>query len=131
MVVCVLEKWSAIGEFVSLLDADDVVSSDMEPRSCWLNVSCCHLMRSIPTFAKLAVCSVTTGELSIAVPRLMTRWCPKCKSGKGVVNITIPYAAKLLLQELMGMNIMPKLCLEVSYLFPERLDSADIVQDTV
>ncbi|WRT68129.1 uncharacterized protein IL334_005104 [Kwoniella shivajii] len=39
-------------------------------------------------------------------------WCPKCKSGKGVVGLTIPYAAKLLIQELMGMNIMPKLCLE-------------------
>nr|ODO04045.1 DNA-directed RNA polymerase III subunit RPC2 [Cryptococcus depauperatus CBS 7855] len=39
-------------------------------------------------------------------------WCPKCKNGKGVVGLTIPYAAKLLIQELMGMNIMPKLCLE-------------------
>ncbi|KAK4687865.1 DNA-directed RNA polymerase III subunit RPC2, partial [Tremellales sp. Uapishka_1] len=39
-------------------------------------------------------------------------WCPKCKSGKGIVKLTIPYAAKLLIQELMGMNIMPKLCLE-------------------
>ncbi|ORY26355.1 hypothetical protein BCR39DRAFT_541480 [Naematelia encephala] len=39
-------------------------------------------------------------------------WCPKCKSGKGIVSLTIPYAAKLLIQELMGMNIMPKLCLE-------------------
>lgn len=26
-------------------------------------------------------------------------WCPKCKSGKGVVGLTIPYAAKLLIQE--------------------------------
>ncbi|WWD16953.1 hypothetical protein CI109_101385 [Kwoniella shandongensis] len=41
-------------------------------------------------------------------------WCPKCKSGKGVVGLTIPYAAKLLIQELMGMNIMPKLCMEDS-----------------
>jgi len=74
------------------------------------------------------------------------QWCPKCKSGKGIVKLTIPYAAKLLIQEvslfllflclpaqekirwerkdghdiferwadeqLMGMNIMPKLCLE-------------------
>ncbi|WWC88953.1 uncharacterized protein L201_003868 [Kwoniella dendrophila CBS 6074] len=39
-------------------------------------------------------------------------WCPKCKSGKGVIGLTIPYAAKLLIQELMGMNIMPKLCME-------------------
>lgn len=26
-------------------------------------------------------------------------WCPNCKSGKGVVDITMPYAAKLLMQE--------------------------------
>ncbi|KAI5452589.1 DNA-directed RNA polymerase III complex subunit Rpc2 [Naganishia albida] len=39
-------------------------------------------------------------------------WCPNCKSGKKVVDITLPYAAKLLMQELMGMNILPKLILE-------------------
>ena len=54
-------------------------------------------------------------------------WCPKCKTGKGIVKITLPYAAKLLIQEvsaprppnwvkltaqLMGMNILPKLCME-------------------
>jgi len=39
-------------------------------------------------------------------------WCPSCKSGKAVVSITMPYAAKLLMQELMGMNIMPKLVLD-------------------
>jgi len=27
------------------------------------------------------------------------QWCPKCKSGKGIVKLTIPYAAKLLIQE--------------------------------
>lgn len=26
-------------------------------------------------------------------------WCPNCKSGKKVVDITLPYAAKLLMQE--------------------------------
>lgn len=39
-------------------------------------------------------------------------WCPGCKSGKNVVDLTMPYAAKLLMQELMGMNILPKLVLE-------------------
>jgi DNA-directed RNA polymerase III subunit RPC2 len=60
-------------------------------------------------------------------------WCPGCKSGKYVVDLTMPYAAKLLMQEvrrkpshvrpvksadimllpqLMGMNILPKLVLE-------------------
>jgi DNA-directed RNA polymerase III subunit RPC2 len=27
------------------------------------------------------------------------QWCPMCKTGKGIVNLTIPYAAKLLIQE--------------------------------
>jgi DNA-directed RNA polymerase III subunit RPC2 len=27
------------------------------------------------------------------------QWCPKCKTGKGIVKLTIPYAAKLLIQE--------------------------------
>lgn len=26
-------------------------------------------------------------------------WCPGCKSGKNVVDLTMPYAAKLLMQE--------------------------------
>jgi hypothetical protein len=83
------------------------------------------------------------------------QWCPMCKTGKGIIKLTIPYAAKLLIQEvsfrlllgsgssggtverrcggagvrggltesvfllgtqltmqLMGMNIMPRLCME-------------------
>ena len=32
-------------------------------------------------------------------------WCQTCKSTKGVVGITIPFACKLLFQELMSMNI--------------------------
>ncbi|KAI8870494.1 DNA-directed RNA polymerase III 130 kDa polypeptide [Ramicandelaber brevisporus] len=39
-------------------------------------------------------------------------WCRRCRSGKGVVSIRIPYAAKLLFQELTSMNITPKLILE-------------------
>ncbi|KAF8331948.1 beta and beta-prime subunits of DNA dependent RNA-polymerase [Cantharellus anzutake] len=39
-------------------------------------------------------------------------WCPKCKSSKKVTKLTIPYAAKLLFQELMAMNVVPKLILE-------------------
>lgn len=27
------------------------------------------------------------------------QWCPMCKTGKGIVKLTIPYAAKLLIQE--------------------------------
>jgi DNA-directed RNA polymerase III subunit RPC2 len=32
-------------------------------------------------------------------------WCQTCKSSKNVVAITIPFACKLLFQELMSMNI--------------------------
>ncbi|KAM0750249.1 beta and beta-prime subunits of DNA dependent RNA-polymerase [Meredithblackwellia eburnea MCA 4105] len=39
-------------------------------------------------------------------------WCTRCKSSKHVVKLTIPYACKLLFQELMAMNISPKLVLE-------------------
>jgi len=39
-------------------------------------------------------------------------WCTHCKSSKHVSKLTIPYAAKLLFQELMSMNIVPKLVLE-------------------
>jgi len=39
-------------------------------------------------------------------------WCPKCKSSKTMAKLTIPYAAKLLFQELMAMNVVPKLILE-------------------
>ncbi len=36
-------------------------------------------------------------------------WCPMCKSSQNVVKMTIPYAAKLLFQELISMNIAPRL----------------------
>jgi len=36
-------------------------------------------------------------------------WCQTCQSGIHVVQVTIPYAAKLLFQELMAMNIVVRL----------------------
>ncbi|KIL65374.1 hypothetical protein M378DRAFT_1038519 [Amanita muscaria Koide BX008] len=39
-------------------------------------------------------------------------WCPYCKSSKDMAQLTIPYAAKLLFQELMAMNIVPRLVLD-------------------
>ncbi len=39
-------------------------------------------------------------------------WCNLCKSGAGVSAIKIPYACKLLFQELLSMNIVPRLVLE-------------------
>ncbi|KAI0033036.1 beta and beta-prime subunits of DNA dependent RNA-polymerase [Vararia minispora EC-137] len=39
-------------------------------------------------------------------------WCTYCKSSKKVAQLTIPYAAKLLFQELMAMNVVPRLVLD-------------------
>jgi DNA-directed RNA polymerase III subunit RPC2 len=36
-------------------------------------------------------------------------WCTSCQTTEKVVKMTIPYAAKLLFQELMAMNIAPRL----------------------
>jgi DNA-directed RNA polymerase III subunit RPC2 len=39
-------------------------------------------------------------------------WCSLCQTSEHVVKMTIPYAAKLLFQELMAMNIAPRLKLD-------------------
>lgn len=39
-------------------------------------------------------------------------WCQYCRSGLSMTTLTIPYAAKLLFQELQAMNIVPRLVLE-------------------
>jgi DNA-directed RNA polymerase III subunit RPC2 len=39
-------------------------------------------------------------------------WCQYCRSGLYMTTLTIPYAAKLLFQELQAMNIVPRLILE-------------------
>ncbi|KAK9349878.1 hypothetical protein V1505DRAFT_342873 [Lipomyces doorenjongii] len=36
-------------------------------------------------------------------------WCTTCQSAKNVYKLTIPYAAKLLFQELLSMNVAPRL----------------------
>jgi DNA-directed RNA polymerase III subunit RPC2 len=42
-------------------------------------------------------------------------WCQSCQSSTGVVKMTMPYAAKLLIQELMSMNVKATLQLEDEY----------------
>ncbi len=42
-------------------------------------------------------------------------WCQSCESSNGVVKMTMPYAAKLLIQELMSMNVKASLQLEDEY----------------
>ncbi|KAJ5924406.1 DNA-directed RNA polymerase III subunit RPC2 [Penicillium verhagenii] len=44
-------------------------------------------------------------------------WCPGCKSTRSVSKMVIPYAAKLLIQELMSMNVAARLKLDDE--FPE------------
>ncbi|KAJ2006955.1 DNA-directed RNA polymerase III complex subunit Rpc2 [Coemansia thaxteri] len=39
-------------------------------------------------------------------------WCQMCRSSKSMVPIKIPYACKLLFQELQSMNIMPRLVMQ-------------------
>lgn len=39
-------------------------------------------------------------------------WCQFCKSSKFMKTMQIPYAAKLLFQELLAMNISPRMILE-------------------
>merc|ERR1719468_293698 len=39
-------------------------------------------------------------------------WCHNCRASSAVYNIKIPYACKLLFQELQSMNILPRLKLE-------------------
>ena len=39
-------------------------------------------------------------------------WCQSCQSSRGVVKMTMPYATKLLIQELMSMNVKASLQLE-------------------
>jgi hypothetical protein len=41
------------------------------------------------------------------------QWCPKCKSGKGIVKLTIPYAAKLLIQEVSPFHPSAQFYIEV------------------
>ena len=41
-------------------------------------------------------------------------YCGYCRSSKNIANLTIPYATKLLFQELMAMQVVPRLVLEVS-----------------
>ena len=39
-------------------------------------------------------------------------WCQNCRSSEEMTEIKLPYACKLLFQELQSMNIIPKLHLE-------------------
>ena len=42
-------------------------------------------------------------------------WCGKCGDGQGVTGVVMPYAAKLLLQELGSMNVGVRVGLEEQF----------------
>jgi DNA-directed RNA polymerase III subunit RPC2 len=46
-------------------------------------------------------------------------WCQTCKSTAGVTRMTMPYAAKLLVQELLSMNVLVRLRLEDEFPHPK------------
>jgi DNA-directed RNA polymerase III subunit RPC2 len=48
------------------------------------------------------------------------KWCQTCKTSQGVTRMTIPYAAKLLVQELLSMNVLVRLKLEDEFPAPWR-----------
>lgn len=46
-----------------------------------------------------------------------TGWCQYCRTGEKVRDLRIPYACKLLFQELQSMNVRPRLRLETGGFF--------------
>ena len=45
-------------------------------------------------------------------------WCQTCKSSRGVTRMTMPYAAKLLVQEMLSMNVLVRLKLKDEFPHP-------------
>ena len=57
---------------------------------------------------KVQVCG-TCGLLGYYNHKLKTSFCSFCKNGENMAQVTMPYACKLLFQELQSMNIVPRL----------------------
>lgn len=54
-----------------------------------------------------------SADICGACGRLAARaWCHACRSSAAVSTVDMPYACKLLFQELAAMNIVPKLTLK-------------------
>ncbi|CAN0243991.1 unnamed protein product, partial [Hapterophycus canaliculatus] len=46
------------------------------------------------------------------IPARYSGWCQNCRSPEKMADIRLPYACKLLFQELQSMNIVPRLKLQ-------------------
>ena len=66
-----------------------------------------RLMLSSDVFS-LPVCS----KCGLIAQAGKHEWCNACKHGQHVVTLRLPYACKLLFQELLGMNVCPRLKIE-------------------
>jgi DNA-directed RNA polymerase II subunit RPB2 len=49
------------------------------------------------------------GLIAIANPEKNIYRCNECKSGADIVQVRMPYSMKLLMQELMTMNVAPRI----------------------
>lgn len=94
MVVCDWVRWSGTGASIWYWEEQEEEMADPHPSLIGYGATQLlleRLMISSDAF-ETQVCE-TCGMLGY------NQWCPKCKSGKGIVKLTIPYAAKLLIQE--------------------------------
>ena len=53
-------------------------------------------------------------------------WCQSCRKSEGVAKVTMPYAAKLLIQELFSMNVVVRIGLEEEFGDMRTLDAGDV-----
>lgn len=77
-------------------------------------LACGLLQYQVSDFESLAIvqacCKGSLGELTLIL--LLQNWCQYCRSGEKVADIRLPYACKLLFQELQSMNVLPRLRLK-------------------
>ncbi len=52
-------------------------------------------------------------------------YCQTCKKSEGMTKMTIPYAAKLLIQELLSMNVVARVGLEDQFPEPVLIKDGD------
>jgi len=73
---------------------------------------CYFLFYSTTSHIFLFLQLVDSSDRSDSNSAQQTSWCQNCRSDAHMSRIRIPYACKLLFQELQSMNVVPKLKLE-------------------